>query len=451
MKKELVTLVVVISVFSICTAMVISEKASFVNPPFYLNSQDLKTTGITLELKNNGGETYNIQEVSVTGCGKIDTVGPVASGSKIQVIIPCTLTLGDTFKGDITITYRKTGSSIDLTSAGSMIEPVVSEGSEVLEKEIINTAKINPPFYLYAYNVTKDGISLQLKNNGGETYEIRSIAVGPSCSTVVYKQTTNIPSGNLSTFDILCYLTTGSAYKGSIIITYRKAGSSVDLISTGIVSSLVGEGVEDEVSGLVECNISKSVINPPFYIDSYKIEPTGVTLELKNNGGETYNIQNVKVNGCGNNDSVGSLASGNKALVVIQCPLTSGAILGGDIIVTYRKTGSSVDLTSAGSICSNVEELSEGQDNQEENNEENEGEDNQCNGCLLKGKCVPFGYRAEGKYCDISNELKNQKQKQEYCENDFECQSNICLDDVCINKGFFKKIIDFFKNLFGGD
>ena len=51
----------------------------------------------------------------------------VSAGGLKRVVLTCDsgLTAGSTFKGDITITYRKTGSSVDLTSTGSMTEPVV--------------------------------------------------------------------------------------------------------------------------------------------------------------------------------------------------------------------------------------------------------------------------------------------------------------------------------------
>ncbi len=107
---------------------VLTPKASVVNPPFYLNAQNANTTGVLLELKNNGGETYNITDVAISGCGNSDVIpDEVAAGGLKTVTVTCgsALTAGSTFKGDITITYRKQGSSVDLTSTGSMTEPVI--------------------------------------------------------------------------------------------------------------------------------------------------------------------------------------------------------------------------------------------------------------------------------------------------------------------------------------
>ena len=36
------------------------------------------------------------------------------------------------------------------------------------------------------------------------------------------------------------------------------------------------------------------------------------------------------------------------------------------------------------------------------------------------------------------------------CENNYECGSNVCASGKCVDAGLFQKIIDFFKNLFGG-
>ncbi len=104
---------------------IMKPKAAIVTAPFYLNAQNAKTGGVTLELKNNGGETMAINNVSITNCGSNSTSLSVASGSSAVSLINCTLTSGDTFEGDITITYRKAGSSVDLTSTGSITEPVV--------------------------------------------------------------------------------------------------------------------------------------------------------------------------------------------------------------------------------------------------------------------------------------------------------------------------------------
>jgi len=105
-----------------------------VNPPFYVNAQNIKESNnaVTLELRNNGGEDYNITSVTVTSttpvCGTVSPGTLIAAGAVATVEVTCTgaLKAGDAFKGDITINYRKTGSSVDLTSTGTISNKVVA-------------------------------------------------------------------------------------------------------------------------------------------------------------------------------------------------------------------------------------------------------------------------------------------------------------------------------------
>ncbi len=72
-----------------------------------------------------------------------------------------------------------------------------------------------------------------------------------------------------------------------------------------------------------------------------------------------------------------------------------------------------------------------------------------CDGCVLGNKCVFVGYRADGKYCNINSEFKVQREGNEKCENNFECNSNLCIDNNCISQGLWKRILNFFRRIFG--
>lgn len=108
------------------------------NPPFYINAWNVQQdydsgtagdqAGVTLELRNNGGEDYTIQSVVVAGCGTFSTSTGITAGSTANIVVPCTgaLAAGNTFKGDLTIVYRKTGSSVDLTSTGTVAEKITA-------------------------------------------------------------------------------------------------------------------------------------------------------------------------------------------------------------------------------------------------------------------------------------------------------------------------------------
>ncbi|MBM3234319.1 hypothetical protein FJZ19_04475 [Candidatus Pacearchaeota archaeon] len=100
--------------------------SALVTAPFYVNAWNVKTTGVNLELQNNGESSYNITSVNVTNCGGAGYNDFVASGSKVAIAVPCTLTAGNNFKGDITIHYIKSGSIIELTSTGSIAEKITA-------------------------------------------------------------------------------------------------------------------------------------------------------------------------------------------------------------------------------------------------------------------------------------------------------------------------------------
>ncbi len=71
-------------------------------------------------------------------------------------------------------------------------------------------------------------------------------------------------------------------------------------------------------------------------------------------------------------------------------------------------------------------------------------------GCIFESRtCVLISYRKAGKYCSGNNEFVEQLEAGKYCDNSFECKSNVCVDSECISGGFLRKIIEWFRNLFG--
>jgi len=73
-----------------------------------------------------------------------------------------------------------------------------------------------------------------------------------------------------------------------------------------------------------------------------------------------------------------------------------------------------------------------------------------CNGCLLNSICYPIGFRNENSYCSGKNLSFNLLlNKDSFCNNNFECKSNLCLNSKCKeNASFFNKLVSFFKNIF---
>jgi len=74
-----------------------------------------------------------------------------------------------------------------------------------------------------------------------------------------------------------------------------------------------------------------------------------------------------------------------------------------------------------------------------------------CNGCELNNKCYTFGFRIENNYCDDnSSTFINQKTPNSICNNNFECDSNLCINNQCVSGSLWQKILNWFSHLFSG-
>ncbi len=78
-------------------------------------------------------------------------------------------------------------------------------------------------------------------------------------------------------------------------------------------------------------------------------------------------------------------------------------------------------------------------------NEGTTGSNTCASGCSLSGKCVPVGYRVNGKYCHLDGNLIVYKNTDISCENNFECGSNSCISGKCIDMGVMQRIFEYFK------
>ena len=71
-------------------------------------------------------------------------------------------------------------------------------------------------------------------------------------------------------------------------------------------------------------------------------------------------------------------------------------------------------------------------------------------GCSTENKCLPFGARSGSTYCALDGKMKAQQATADKCENNWQCTSNVCASEQCIDAGLMKKIIAWFRNFFGG-
>lgn len=69
-------------------------------------------------------------------------------------------------------------------------------------------------------------------------------------------------------------------------------------------------------------------------------------------------------------------------------------------------------------------------------------------GCNFNQTCIPTGTRIGDQFCHMSNTVENLRPKEDYCDNDFECLNNRCIENECKALPFFKAITNWFKGLF---
>jgi hypothetical protein len=122
---------------------------------------------------------------------------------------------------------------------------------------------------------------------------------------------------------------------------------------------------------------------------------------------------------------------------IITCPSATSGGGGGGVAVSEASTGIACPI---GCICTEETIVCE-----------TTAESGCAVGCQLDSNCVLPGMRTsvDGKrYCDIDSQWKEQKDGDEACDNNFECETNLCIDGKCISQGLWQKILSWFKDLF---
>jgi len=94
---------------------------------------------------------------------------------------------------------------------------VVSEVPEDSSAEIRTSNYIAEPFQLRAWVVNGDGVNLNIRNVGDETFLVRAVEVA-GCGSTDYGL--GMKRGNSEIFDIRCDLIPGQSFSGAIIVEY---------------------------------------------------------------------------------------------------------------------------------------------------------------------------------------------------------------------------------------
>jgi hypothetical protein len=83
-----------------------------------------------------------------------------------------------------------------------------------------------------------------------------------------------------------------------------------------------------------------------------------------------------------------------------------------------------------------------------ENTIDSSGNENACQGCILNNTCYDFGFRNETDYCSGGGFIL-QREANEICNNNFECESNLCIDSRCVSGSLWAKFIRWLNRIFG--
>ena len=111
---------------------------AIVTAPFYANAWNVVSgTGVSIEVRNQAGEEVTVTDVTVSGTGASsgtdcswDESGgsQIVSAGDLQLFVldtdialgSCAFAAGDSYTGDILITYTKGGGTTELSSTGSI-------------------------------------------------------------------------------------------------------------------------------------------------------------------------------------------------------------------------------------------------------------------------------------------------------------------------------------------
>ncbi len=72
-----------------------------------------------------------------------------------------------------------------------------------------------------------------------------------------------------------------------------------------------------------------------------------------------------------------------------------------------------------------------------------------CEGCCGYNDCIPIGVRIENEFCDIDKQFKQQFGADIPCNNSYECSSNLCVDDQCVEPVLLQRFLLWLRGVLG--
>ena len=122
----------VLAYFGVFNAGNLAGSSAIINNPFFVDTWLVTTSGVFLEMVNNGGSTLNVSTVTVTGTGTSDGItctldttqlGESQAAGELKlynVTAGCTPVSGESYAGNIVVSYTKSGSALNLESTGTI-------------------------------------------------------------------------------------------------------------------------------------------------------------------------------------------------------------------------------------------------------------------------------------------------------------------------------------------
>ena len=136
----------VLAYFGVFSPGKLAGSSAILNNPFYASAWQVNSIeNISLEVINNGGDSFFLSEIMINGTGSNSAFGCYANASnggalaslnpfnpgvtKLILVKFCAplsadITPGNNFAGDIKITYFKVGSNLNQTTTGTIRAPV---------------------------------------------------------------------------------------------------------------------------------------------------------------------------------------------------------------------------------------------------------------------------------------------------------------------------------------
>jgi len=168
------------------------------------------------------------------------------------------------------------------------------------------------------------------------------------------------------------------------------------------------------------------------------IEGTGSTAIIDLLVGYTKKTLNTKLN----NSNIVTINSKQYGITLI-----GGSSNDATVKVSTCRTG---DLTQVAEITNIENSTNLNQTNitiNDTTNIENQTIENQTQVLPTVKECS-VGFRNGTRYCNTEEKYINQSLSGQSCANNYECISNSCKENLCSNKSFFSKIIDWIKGIF---